>query len=71
MYCNFSFVESVIVPYIERQQDEEDLPLKQYALCIFDIYKAHQEDLHVRQLLLKHNIHIVYIPVAVQTISNR
>jgi len=38
-------------------------PLKQRALCVFDIFKAHQAE-EVCDLLQKHNIQIVYVPAS-------
>ena len=54
---------NIIIPYIEAVRDDMDLPLRQRALCIFDIYKAHQAE-EVRGLLQKHNIQMVYVPAS-------
>ena len=37
-------MNNVIEPYSERVKDENDLPLRQHSLCIFDVFKAHQKD---------------------------
>lgn len=39
------YVEKIIVPSIQRVhvRDELDLPLRQKALCISDVYKAHYD----------------------------
>lgn len=57
----YRFVEKIILPYVEKIKDEMDLPLRQHALCLFDVYKAHQGEA-LRNLLKKHNVHVVYIP---------
>ena len=58
-----SFVKRIIIPYIETIRDELDLPLRQRALCIFDIFKAHQGE-ELPDILKKHNIQIVYVPAS-------
>lgn len=35
--------KKVILPYIEQVGDDLDLPPKQKALCISDVYKANQD----------------------------
>ena len=44
-------------------KDENDLPLRQHSLCIFDVFKAHQKE-ELRELLKKKNIHMVYVPAS-------
>ncbi len=36
------YIDTVIKPYIEKVKEELDLPLKQRALIICDVFKAHQ-----------------------------
>ena len=36
------YVDKVIKPYVEKVRDELDLPLKQRALVVCDVFKAHQ-----------------------------
>ena len=63
IFCFFRYVEKVILPYIEHVKEECDLPLKQHALCIFDVFKAHQGET-LRKLLHKNNVHMVYVPAS-------
>ena len=53
----------MIVPYINATRIKEDLPLRNGALCIFDIYKAQRGD-ELLSLLKQHNIHVVFIPAS-------
>ena len=57
------YMEKVIVPYVERVRDELDLPLRQKALCIFDVFKAHQ-DKCVLNALEDKDIKVVFVPAA-------
>ncbi|KAJ8315224.1 hypothetical protein KUTeg_007374 [Tegillarca granosa] len=57
------FVEKVIVPYVDRTIDENDLPLRQRALCVFNIYTALRGE-ELKQLLFDKNIQIVYVPAS-------
>ena len=59
----YHYVEKVIVPYVERVRDELDLPLRQKALCIFDVFKAHQ-DKCVLNALEDKGIKVVFVPAA-------
>jgi dihydropteroate synthase len=57
------YVEHIIVPYIEHVRDEFDLPLKQKALCIFDVYKAHQ-DKSLLSFMEEKGIKVVFVPAS-------
>ena len=35
-------VEKIILPYVDKLRYGYDLPLRQAALCIVDVYKAHR-----------------------------
>ena len=56
-------MEKVILPYVEKVRDDNDLPLRQAALCIFDVYAAHRGD-ELLDLLRKHNIKCVFVPAS-------
>ncbi len=55
------YVDKVLVPYKERIIDEMDLPLRQKALVIFDVYKAHQSE-EFLQKLKKKGFKIAFVP---------
>lgn len=57
----YSYIDTVIGPYVERIKEENDLPLRQRALCIFDVYKAHRGD-ELKALLDSKRILCVYVP---------
>lgn len=57
------YVEKVIIPYIDQVRDDLDLPLKQKALCIFDVYKAHQ-DKELLSYMEEKEIKVVFVPAA-------
>ncbi|KAK3098237.1 hypothetical protein FSP39_017476 [Pinctada imbricata] len=57
------YVERVIVPYVDKIKEELDLPLKQKALCVFDVFKAHQ-DKGLLKLLEENDIKVVFVPAA-------
>lgn len=57
------YVEKVIVPYVDHVREENDLPLRQRALCIFDVYKAHRGQ-GLLDILDKHGIKVVFVPGA-------
>ncbi|XP_060570431.1 uncharacterized protein LOC132728775, partial [Ruditapes philippinarum] len=57
------YVENVIVPYIDHVREEDDLPLRQRALCIFDVYKAHRGQ-SLLDLLDRNGIKAVFVPGA-------
>lgn len=35
-------VDTILLSYINKMRDSLDLPLKQPALCVFDVFAAHQ-----------------------------
>ncbi|KAK3084641.1 hypothetical protein FSP39_016716 [Pinctada imbricata] len=57
------YVEKVIVPYVEQIKENHDLPVRQRAICVFDVYKAHRGD-KLRALLEKNYIKCAYVPAA-------
>lgn len=57
------YVEKVIIPYIDQVRDDLDLPLKQKALCIFDVYMAHQ-DKELLSYVEEKGIKVVFVPAA-------
>ncbi len=50
-------------PVRRRVRDSLDLPLRQRALCIFDVYKAHRGD-ELISMLGRNGISVVYVPAA-------
>lgn len=57
------YIDKVVIPYIEKIKDQDDLPLKQHALCIFDVYAAHRGEQFLNKLQ-KNNIHVVFVPAS-------
>lgn len=57
------YIETVISPYINHVIVENDLPLAQKALCIFDVFAAHRCEA-VLKLLEKKKIRVVFVPAA-------
>lgn len=57
------YIEKVIVPYVKHIRDEEDLPLRQRALCIFDVFAAHRGK-KLLELLDRKGIKVVFVPAA-------
>lgn len=55
--------KKVIVPYIEQVRADLDLPPKQKALCISDVYKANQ-DKELLTYMDEKGIKVVFVPVA-------
>ena len=56
-------MEKVIIPYIDKTIDENDLPLRQHALCLFDVYAAHRGE-ELLKLLKDRNVDVVFIPAS-------
>lgn len=57
------YVEKVIIPYIDQVCDDLDLPLKQKAICIFDVYKAHQ-DKALLSYMEEKGIKVIFVPAS-------
>ena len=55
------YIEKVLVRYIAEKRDELDLPLKQPALAIFDVFSTHRHT-SVLDALQRANIKVVYVP---------
>lgn len=55
--------KKVILQYIEQVRADLDLPPKQKALCISDVYKANQ-DKELLTYMDKKGIKVVFVPVA-------
>ncbi|CAG2210204.1 unnamed protein product [Mytilus edulis] len=55
------YIEHLLVPYVTDKRDELDLPLKQPALAIFDVFSAHRHA-SVLDALHRANIKVVYVP---------
>lgn len=59
-----SYFEEIIISYIERvRRDEFDLPLRQKALCIFYINKAHQDN-SLLNFMEEEGIKVVFVTAA-------
>ena len=56
------YIDTIINPYVESQRKAFSLP-QQQALCIFDVFKAHQAE-EVLQKLKSNNIHCVFVPAS-------
>lgn len=63
IYFIYRYIDKVVIPYIEKIKDQDDLPLKQHALCIFDVYAAHRGEQFLNKLQ-KNNIHVVFVPAS-------
>ena len=57
------YVDKVIIPHVEMVRERDDLPIKQHAVCIFDVFAAHRNDELVQKLRGK-NINAVYVPAS-------
>lgn len=57
------YIEKVISPYVDSVREELDLPLRQKALCIFDVYKAHRGQ-ELLDMMTKFGIKVVFVPGA-------
>ena len=55
------YIDSVIVPYVEDQHDTLDLPLRQKALLIMDVFRAHRVGDLLSHIKSK-DIEIVFVP---------
>ncbi|XP_062604206.1 uncharacterized protein LOC134266007 [Saccostrea cucullata] len=55
------FVDTILLPYINKMRDSLDLPLKQPALCIFDVFAAHRTESFLKKLK-KNGIIVKFIP---------
>ena len=55
------YIEHLLVPYVTDKRDELDLPLKQPALAIFDVFSAHRHA-SILDALHRANIKVVYVP---------
>ena len=56
-----SYLQSIIIPYVETKRNELGLPDKYPSLVIFDNFKAQCTD-NLLSLLTDHGIHYVFIP---------
>lgn len=63
IFILFRYIDKVVIPYIETIKDQDDLPLKQHALCIFDVYAAHRGEQFLNKLQ-KNNMHVVFVPAS-------
>lgn len=55
------YIENILVPYFDEVRESMDLPLRQQALCILDVYRAHRVE-EVLDLFKKHCINVVFVP---------
>ncbi|VDI04793.1 Hypothetical predicted protein [Mytilus galloprovincialis] len=55
------FIDTILLPYIHEQRDRLNLPLKQPALAIFDVFAAHRVESFINKLQ-KAGILIKYVP---------
>lgn len=55
------FVENTVVPYVDRVRVENDLPLRQKALCILDVYKARRGQ-ELLDALSRNGINVGIVP---------
>lgn len=55
------YVKNIIIPYVEHTRDTRDLPLRQTALVILDVFKAHRVD-SVLDALHGANIRTIFVP---------
>lgn len=55
------FIDTILVPYINKMRDSLDLPLKQPALCVFDVFAAHRTESFLKKLK-KQGIVVKFIP---------
>ena len=51
----------MIIPYVEMVKERDDLPLRQHALCIFDVFAAHR-GAYLIDYLNRRNINTVFVP---------
>lgn len=57
------YVEKFVIPYIDQVRDDLELPLKQKAHCIFDVFKAHQ-DKELLSYMEEKGIKVIFVPAA-------
>ena len=55
------YAQNVLIPYVNQTRDDLDLPLKQPALAIFDVFAAHRVDSFIKKLT-NAGIKIKFIP---------
>ena len=55
------YIENVIVPYTDKVKEELDLPIRQYAVAVFDELRAHRCE-EVLDVLSKARIQHVFVP---------
>lgn len=56
-----TYIKNILVPYFDQIRDNKDLPIKQKALCILDVYRAH----HVAEVLecfQENDICVAFVP---------
>jgi hypothetical protein len=55
------YLQKVVLPFIDDQREALDLPLRQRALVILDLFKAHRMDTFVNALK-DHGVLVVFVP---------
>jgi len=55
------YLDKVVIPYVDDQREALDLPLRQRALVIMDVFRAHRVDSIISKLKA-HDIEVVYVP---------
>jgi hypothetical protein len=54
-------VDNIIAPYCNSIRGNDGIASDQWALCILDVFKAHQKDT-VLQLFEQHRVKVVFVP---------
>jgi len=55
------YVEQILAPFYREARKAEGLPDDQWALCVLDVFKAHQKE-SVLSLFAHHRIKVVFVP---------
>ena len=55
------YVNSILAPYCNHLRGSDGIPDDQWALCILDVFKAHQKDT-VLKAFAQHRIKVVFVP---------
>ena len=55
------YIKNVLVPYTDKVKEELDLPIRQHAVAVFDVFRAHRCE-EVLDALSKARIQHVFVP---------
>jgi len=55
------YLSNILIPYFDEQREALDLPLRQRALVIMDVFRAHRVEDFLTQLKA-HDVEVVFVP---------